>query len=70
VKTSTQCRRDRAWFLAFALLFAFGVAAALATGMSGGKLVFVTIAFALFIHSGITMEIRAHHAEHDQDGHG
>ncbi|MHC3994091.1 hypothetical protein ACXWTF_04635 [Thiomicrolovo sp. ZZH C-3] len=65
----TQFQRDRNWFVIFSVAFVFGILWTL-MGDTAGKLVYTVIAFALFIHSGITMELHAHHAEHDQDGHG
>jgi len=69
LKELTQFQRDRNWFIIFSVAFAFGIVWTL-LGDSAAKLAYTVIAFALFIHSGVTMEIHAHHAEHDQDGHG
>lgn len=69
MKDLTQFQRDRNWFIIFSVAFVFGIVWTM-LGDSAAKLIYTVIAFALFIHSGITMEIHAHHAEHDQDGHG
>jgi len=69
LKDLTQFQRDRNWFIIFSVAFVFGIVWTM-LGDSAAKLIYTVIAFALFIHSGITMEIHAHHAEHDQDGHG
>jgi len=69
LKDLTQFQRDRSWFIIFSAALVFGIVWS-AIGEGAGKLIYTVIAFALFIHSGITMELHAHHAEHDQDGHG
>jgi hypothetical protein len=69
LKELTQFQRDRNWFVIFSVAFVFGIVWVL-LGDNAFKLVYAVIAFALFIHSGITMELHAHHAEHDHDGNG
>ena len=69
MKPLTPLQRDRNWFIIFAVALGFGIAWML-IGEGVMNLIYTVFAFALFIHSGITMELRAHHAEHDQDGHG
>jgi hypothetical protein len=69
MKDLTQFQRDRNWFIIFSVAFVFGIVWSM-MGDTSGKLVYTVIAFALFIHSGITMELHAHHAEHDHDGNG
>lgn len=56
--------------MGFSALMLVAVLAVLPMGMSGEMLIFLVVTFILFIHSGITMEIHAHYAEHDNDGHG
>lgn len=68
MKQLTQYDRDRNWFIIFSVALVFGIIWS-AIGESGLKLVYITIAFALFIHSGVTMELNAHHAAHADDGH-
>ncbi|MBD3799928.1 MAG: hypothetical protein IE886_00495 [Campylobacterales bacterium] len=69
MKDLTQFQRDRNWFIIFSVAFVFGIVWSI-MGDTSGKLVYTVIAFALFIHSGITMELHTHHAEHDHDGNG
>ena len=69
MKNLTQLQRDRNWFIIFSVALVFGIVWML-VGDNAFKLAYTVIAFALFIHSGVTMELRAHHAEHDTDGNG
>jgi len=69
MKELTQHQRNRTWFIIFSAAFAFGIVWTM-LGESMGKVIYTTIAFALFLHSGVTMDIYAHHAEHEADGHG
>lgn len=69
MKDLTQSQRDRNWFIIFSVALVFGIVWTI-LGVGADKLVFTVIAFALFVHSGVTMEVRAHHAEHEHDGHG
>lgn len=69
MKALTPLQRDRNWFIIFAVALVFGIVWML-TGEGTTNLVYTVFAFALFIHSGVTMELRAHHAEHDHDGNG
>jgi len=69
LKELTRFQRDRNWFVIFSVALVFGIVWSL-LGDTPGKLLYTVIAFALFLHSGVTMELHAHHAEHDQDGHG
>ena len=68
MKELTPLQRDRNWFVIFSVALIFGIVWTM-LGEGVGKLVFTVIAFALFIHSGITMELRAHHAAHHNEGH-
>ena len=69
MKPLTQFQRDRNWFVIFSVALVFGIVWMI-LGENTLKLIYITITFMLFIHSGVTMELHAHHAEHDQDGHG
>ncbi len=69
MKELTSFQRDRNWFIIFSVALLFGIVWSM-LGDNAAKLIYTVIAFALFIHSGITMEINAHHAEHDDEGHG
>lgn len=69
MKALSQAQRDRNWFIIFSVALVFGIIWTM-LGDNAAKLVYTVIAFALFIHSGITMELNAHHAEHEHDGHG
>jgi len=69
MKAATSFKQDRNWFIVFSAAFAFGIGLTVMDG-NGATLAYTVIAFALFIHSGVTMELRAHHAEHDHDGNG
>ena len=69
MKELTPFQRDRNWFIIFSVALVFGIVWTI-LGENVGKLIYTVIVFAFFIHSGVTMEINAHHAEHDQDGHG
>ena len=69
MKPLTQFQRDKNWFIIFSVALVFGLVWTV-IGEGAMKLFYTVFAFALFIHSGITMELHAHHAEHDQDGHG
>lgn len=65
----TQLQRDRNWFVLFGVALLFGLFWTI-FAHSGGSIVYTTVSFILFLHSGITMDLRSHHAEHDTDGHG
>lgn len=65
----TQPQRNRSWFIIFSAALAFGIAWTF-FGESVAKIIYTTVAFAFFLHSGVTMDIQAHHAEHEADGHG
>ncbi len=69
MKELTPFQRDRNWFIIFSVALVFGIVWTI-LGENAGKLIYTVIVFAFFIHSGVTMEINAHHAEHDHDGHG
>ena len=69
MKATTPFQRDRNWFIIFSVALVFGIVWTL-IGENAMKVIYTVLAFALFIHSGVTMEINAHHAEHDNDGHG
>lgn len=69
MKDLTQFQRDRNWFIIFSVALLFGIVW-LILGENVMKVFYTVIAFGMFLHSGITMEIRAHHAEHDHDGNG
>lgn len=69
MKDLTQFQRDRNWFIIFCVALLFGIVW-LILGENVMKVFYTVIAFGMFLHSGITMEIRAHHAEHDHDGNG
>ena len=69
MKPTTPFQRDRNWFIIFSVALVFGIVWTL-IGENAMKVIYTVLAFALFIHSGVTMEINAHHAEHDNDGHG
>jgi len=69
MKDLTQFQRDRNWFVIFSAALVFGIVWTI-LGENAYKLVFTVIAFGLFIHSGVTMELHAHHAEHEHEGHG
>lgn len=69
MKDLTQFQRDRNWFIIFSVALLFGIVW-LILGENVMKVLYTVIAFGMFLHSGITMEIRAHHAEHDHDGNG
>jgi len=69
LKELTPFQRDRNWFIIFSVALVFGIVWTI-LGENAGKLIYTVIVFAFFIHSGVTMEINAHHAEHDHDGHG
>ncbi len=66
MKELTPHDRDRNWFIIFSVALVFGIVWAI-VGENGLKLVYIAIAFGLFLHSGITMELNARHA--DGDGH-
>ena len=68
MKQLSQHDKDRNWFIIFSVALVFGIVWSM-IGDSGLKLVYVTIAFALFLHSGVTMELNAHHAAHAHDDH-
>ncbi len=59
---------DRNWFVIFSVALAFGIVW-LFVGDSVAKVVYAALAFMLFIHSGITMELNAYHAAHDDAHH-
>lgn len=69
MKDLTPFQSDRNWFVIFTVAFAFGIAWTV-LGENAASLIYTTIAFMLFIHSGVTMELHLHHAEHDHDGNG
>ena len=69
MKELSPFQRDRNWFVIFSVALIFGIVWTM-LGEGADKLIFTVVAFALFIHSGVTMETRAHHAEHDAEGHG
>jgi len=59
---------DRNWFIIFAVALIFGIVWTF-VGDSVMKIVYTTLAFMFFLHSGITMELNAHHAAHDDAHH-
>lgn len=69
MKKLTQFQKDRNWFVIFSVALVLGIVWTI-IGDSATKIIFVTVAFALFVHSGVRMDIHAHHANHDADGHG
>lgn len=63
-----QSQIDKNWFVIFSVMLVFGLVW-VAIGESYTKIVFVTIAFGLFLYSGIKMEQNAIHAAHAKDAH-
>jgi hypothetical protein len=59
---------DRNWFIVFSVALIFGIVWTF-VGDSVMKVVYTTLAFMFFIHSGITMELNAHHAAHGDSHH-
>lgn len=65
----TQPQHTLGWFIIFSAALAFGIVWTY-LGESIAKMLFTTIAFTFFIHSGISMDIQTHHSEHEADGNG
>ncbi|GEM_PF-1081874 len=65
---TNEMMSDRNWFVIFAVALGFGIVWTF-VGDSPLKVVYTSLAFMFFIHSGITMELNAHHAAHDHDDH-
>ncbi len=63
-----QSQIDKNWFIIFSVMLVFGLVWA-AVGESHIKIVFVTIAFGLFLYSGIKMEQNARNAAHAEGAH-
>ena len=57
-----KSQKDKNWFIIFSVMFVFGLIWAI-VGDEWTKVLFVTISFALFIYSGITMELNALHSK-------
>ena len=53
---------DKNWFIIYSVMFVFGLVWAL-IGETDAKLPFVTLAFGLFLYSGVKMELNALHAK-------
>ena len=69
MKALTPYQRDRNWFIIFSAALVFGLVWSV-IGENTFKIIYTVIAFAFFIHPGVTMELHAHHTEHDHDGNG
>lgn len=53
-----QFECDRAWFIGFSVALLFGLIWT-AVGESDVRIIFVTVAFTLFLHAGVRMEMSA-----------
>lgn len=54
--------KDKNWFIIFSVIFVFGLVWAI-VGDEWIKVAFATLSFALFIYSGIKMELNALHSK-------
>lgn len=54
--------KDKNWFMIFSVMFVFGLVWAI-VGDEWAKVAFATLSFALFIYSGIKMELNALHSK-------
>ncbi|MBU0632807.1 hypothetical protein KKA17_09180 [bacterium] len=63
-----QSQIDKNWFIIFSVMLVFGIVWAM-IGDSSAKIVFVTVAFGLFLYAGVKMELNAFHAAHAKDAH-
>lgn len=57
-----QSQIDKNWFVIYSVMLVFGLVWTM-VGESNMKIVFVTVAFGLFLYSGIKMELNALHAK-------
>ncbi len=64
LKNIKQFECDRAWFIGFSVALLFGLIWA-AVGASDLRIVFVTVAFTLFLHAGVRMEMSARALDSD-----
>jgi hypothetical protein len=63
----TQYVHDRSWLIIFSVALIFGIVWTI-LGESTSKIVFVTVAFMLFLNAGVKTEMSAR-ALHGGDGH-
>lgn len=60
--STAQSQKDKNWFVIYSVMLLFGIVWAI-IGETDAKLPFVTLAFGLFLYSGVKMELNALHAK-------